>query len=139
MDPFYRECELIHPVKSFLQNKGFQVRQEIPIGFCRADLVAFKQNCVIAVELKLRNWKKAVLQAKNYSLGADYVYIAVPLMQSYTIYRKAETLLEREGIGLLTVNEKTNTVHVLRKAKKQSRNFGRIQIPKNKKKLRKHF
>ena len=139
MDPFYREHELIYPITCFLQEKGFHVRQEIQIGFCRADLVGFKHNCVIAVELKLQNWKKAVIQTKNYVLGADYVYIAVPLMRSYTILRKAETLLKKEGIGLLTVNEKTCAVHVLIEAKKQYRTFGRIQIPQQKKKFKKRF
>jgi hypothetical protein len=55
--------------------------------------------------LKLRDWKKAIIQAKNYQLGSDYVYLAIPLWMVYNILRKAEYYLKKEGIGLLIINE----------------------------------
>ena len=110
MYPFYLELELFKPVYDYFKKKGYTVRGEIKIGFCRADLVAFKDEEVVAVELKMRNWKKAITQAKNYQLGSDYVYIAVPLFRSYSILRKAEYILKKEGIGLLIINEKTSKV-----------------------------
>jgi hypothetical protein len=128
MYPFYQEQELIKPVVDYFRTKGWIVKREIQIGFCRADVVAFKKKTVTAVELKLTDWKKALIQAKNYQLGADYVYLAVPLMNSYTIMRKAEPTLHKEGIGVLTVNEQTTKVCPLLSAQLSQRNMGSITL-----------
>ena len=69
MYPFYYEFELFKPVEDYLKQKDFTVKKEIRIGYCRADIVGFKKNVVLSVELKLNNWKKAIIQAKNYQLG----------------------------------------------------------------------
>jgi len=105
MYPFYLELELIKPVSDYFKKQGYKVKHEIRIGYHRADLVAFKEDEVVAVELKLSDWKKAIIQAKNYQLGAMFVYIAVPLFKSYNILRKAEYKLKKDGIGLLIVKE----------------------------------
>ena len=85
MYPFYVELELIKPVSDYFKKQGYIIKHEIKIGYCRADLVAFKKNDVIAIELKLKDWKKALMQAKNYQLGADLVFLAVPLFRAYSI------------------------------------------------------
>ncbi len=126
MYPFYLELELIKPVVDYFKNQGYKVSQEVRIGFFRADIVAFKEGSVVAVELKLKNWKRAIIQAKNYQLGADFVYLAIPLMKSYSILRKAQIKLEKEGIGLLIINEKTCRVNKIIDAKKSKRKIGTI-------------
>lgn len=128
MYPFYLELELIKPVSDYLCNQGYQVFHEIKIGYCRADLVGFKQDMVVAVELKLCDWKKAIVQAKNYQLGADYVYLAFPLNKSFNILRKAEYLLKAENIGLLVVEETTCEIREIIKAKPSERKFCNITI-----------
>jgi hypothetical protein len=128
MYPFYLEFELVKPVYDYLKRKGFVVRREVRIGYCRADIVGFKEDVVISVELKLQNWKKAITQAKNYQLGSDYVFIAFPLMKSYNILRKAEVILRKEGIGLLTVNEKTCNVCKVIDARMSKRIISRITL-----------
>ncbi len=124
MYPFYLELELFKPVYDHFKDMGYKVRGEIKIGFCRADLVAFKESEVVAVELKLSNWKRAIVQAKNYQFGSDYVYIAVPLQRSYNILRKAELIFKKEGIGLLVVNEKTCKVSKIIDSKKSEKKIG---------------
>lgn len=126
MSLFYQESELIKPVSDYFKNKGYKVRYEIRIGFCRADIVAFKDNKSTAVELKLRDWKKAIIQAKNYQLGSNYVYLAIPLSKAYNVLRKAEHYLKKEGIGLLIVNEKTLDVKKLINAKHSKKQIGEI-------------
>jgi hypothetical protein len=74
----------------------------------------------------MRDWKKAFIQGKNYQLGADYVYLAIPLMNCFTLLRKAEYKLTREGIGLLIVNENTGKVTLLLKAKKSTKVLARV-------------
>ena len=128
MYPFYLELELVKPVVDYFQKQGYVVKREVRIGFCRADIVAFKEGNVTAVELKLNDWKKAFIQAKNYQLGTNYVYLAFPLMKSYNVLRKAEVTLEREGIGLLTVNEKTCEVSKNIDAVQSRRTMGTITL-----------
>ena len=128
MFPFYLELELVKPVVDYFKKQGYVVKREVRIGFCRADVVAFKDNKVTAVELKLNDWKKAIVQAKNYQLGTNYVYIAFPLMKSYNVLRKAEVTLEKEGIGLLTVNEGTCEVCKIIDAVQSRRTMGTITL-----------
>jgi hypothetical protein len=124
--PFYLELELIKPVVDYFSNQGYNVKREVKIGFFKADIVGFQKDNVVAVELKLKDWKKALIQAKNYQLGADYVYIAVPLMKSFNILRKAKYKLESEGIGLLVVNEKTCKVRKLIDARQSEKKMGTL-------------
>jgi len=128
MYPFYLELELVKPVSDYFIEHGYTIKYEIRIGFCRADLVAFKKDKVVAVELKLSDWKKAIVQTKNYQLGADYVYLAVPLMKSYNIIRKSEHILIKNGIGLLSVNEKNCEVTKIIKAKKSKKKIASIKV-----------
>ena len=134
MYPFYLELELIKPVSDYFKKNGYKVRYEIKIGFCRADIVVFKDGKTIAVELKIRNWKKAIIQAKNYQLGCDYVYLAVPLLRVYNILRKAEFYLKKEGIGLLVINEKTCEVRKIISAKCSNKQMGKVSLDKINKK-----
>ena len=46
MYPFYLELELIKPVSDYFKNQGYLVKHETRIGFCRADLVGFKDDKV---------------------------------------------------------------------------------------------
>ena len=137
MYPFYYEFELIKPVEVFLKNKGYKVRKEVRIGYCIADIVGFKKKSVISVELKLNNWKKAIIQAKNYQLGSDYVYLAFPLMKSYNVLRKAEFTLRKEGIGLLIVNELTCKVCKVIDARKSKRIISRMTLEEMERNLKK--
>jgi len=137
MYPFYLELELVKPVSDYFKKQGYSVKYEVRIGFCRADLVCFKQVDTIAVELKLSNWKKAIVQAKNYQLGADYVYIVFPMMKSYNVIRKAENILKKEGIGLLVVNEKTTKVSEIIKPYKSKKKMGDLSKNNTKYKKRK--
>jgi len=139
MYPFYLELELLKPVSDFFQKKGFKVMHEIRIGFCRADLVAFKDDKTVAVELKLSDWKKAIIQMKNYQLGSDYVYLGVPLSKSYNIIKKAEHILRKEGIGLLVVNEKNSDVKKIIHPKKSKKNMGSIKLDEIKRKRRRNY
>jgi len=130
MYQFYQEQELFKPVYDYFKKQNYTIRFEVRIGFCHADIVAFKKEEAIGVELKINNWKKAIIQAKNYQLGCDYTYIAFPLNRVYNIMRKAEHILKKEGIGLLVIKEKTFDVCKIIDAEKSSKKMG--SISKNK-------
>ncbi len=137
MYPFYLELELTKPVIDYFKQKDYTIKKEIKIGFNIADLVCFKQKEVISVELKLKNWKKAIVQAKNYQLGSDYAYIAFPSMKSHNVLKKAEHILKKEGIGLLVINEKNSEVKEVIKPLKSKRKIASITINEIKKRRKK--
>src|SRR5206468_2320806 len=70
----------------------------------RIDLYAFSKvsRATVAVELKLRKWKRALEQAMIYQLCSDFVYIALPLSVANRVDREA---LRTYGIGLIAVCE----------------------------------
>lgn len=89
-------------------------------------LVFQNDGHIIAIELKLSDWKKALVQAQNYQLAADLVYIAFPLEKCELVIKRAKERLERKGIGLLAVDEKTKQVNIVLPAKKSKVMFGRL-------------
>ena len=92
--------------------------------------MAFKKDEVIGVELKINNWKKAIIQAKNYQLGCDNTYIAFPLNRAFNILRRAEHILKKEGIGLLVIKEKSCEVCKIIEAEKSNKKI--CSISRNK-------
>lgn len=139
MYPFYLELELNKPVSDYLKNKGYKVFYEIKIGFCIADLVGFKKNKTVAVELKLSDWKKAIVQAKNYQFGADYVYLAFPLKKSFNVLKKTEHILKKEGIGFLVVEETGCNVRKILDAKPSEKKICSITLEEFKRNQRKRY
>lgn len=129
MNRFSYEIDLFSPVISYFYNQGCIIQREIQIGFCRADIVAFTPNKqVISVELKLSDWKKAIIQAKNYQLASDYVYIAFPLKKINLVLKKAEHILTKEGIGLLGIDEQTKKVRICIKAGQSMKKLGTLSL-----------
>lgn len=125
---FSNESQLKLPVINYFKTRGYTVKREIKIGFCIADIVAFKKETVVSIELKLSDWKKAIVQAKNYQLGSDYVYIAFPLMSSFNVLRKAKSTLQKNGIGFLVINDYTKKVNKIIDAEESTRKLGRLNL-----------
>lgn len=71
----------------------------------RADLVATRGGEVLAVELKLRDWREALRQAVAYQLGADRTWIAMPLAAASRACRHRYRF-EREGVGLFALDDR---------------------------------
>lgn len=57
---------------------------------------------LIAIEAKLYNWRRGVIQAIRYNSFADKSYLAIPKMYSH---RVDEKYLEKYGIGLFVWDE----------------------------------
>lgn len=97
------EHELTQYVQRYFRNKGFRF-QKTELQFFEYNIDIYCHNrptgATLAVELKVRDWKRAIQQAHIYQLCADYVYIAMP---EETIRRIDLEELEEEGIGLICV------------------------------------
>lgn len=71
------------------------------LGFVSAVSTVDPFESLVAVELKLRNWKTAIAQAGKYRLFADVSYIAMPVerLGSAVLVEAA-----RQGVGVLGVH-----------------------------------
>jgi hypothetical protein len=96
------ENDLYPPIIRYFQKQGYFIELEIPIHRNRIDLVAYNNKYTIAVELKLRNWHRALRQAAYYQLGSDLAYIAMPLHQAIEVWKRPWEL-QNEGVGLLAI------------------------------------
>ncbi len=102
---FTLEAELVAPVTAWLREGGYRVTAEVPILGRRADLVGAREDALVAVELKMRDWRGALRQAMAYQLAADRTWVAMPLSAASAAYR-ARWQFEAEGVGLLAVDDR---------------------------------
>lgn len=103
-NPTIQECDMIDSVMSFFTEQGYCSFPEVPLGQKRVDLLFVYRNFprMIAVELKVRDWRQAFRQALQDKFCAHKVYVAI---WHETIPRIDRTLFHRYGIGVLEVNQ----------------------------------
>lgn len=102
---FTLESQLVEPVTAWLEGAGYRVELEVPILGRRADLLGAREDALVAVELKMRDWREALRQAIAYQLAADRVWVAMPLAAASSAYR-ARWRFQAEGVGLLAVDDR---------------------------------
>jgi hypothetical protein len=98
------EADLTQSVQKYLHRKGYLLQTtELQFYEYSIDIYGLSliNNRTVAIELKIKNWKRALNQTLIYQLCSDLVIMAMP---KETIRRVNVDLLEREGIGLLWVN-----------------------------------
>jgi hypothetical protein len=98
------EEELRKPVHDYFRTKKYSVFDEVRLFSRDIDIVAKRRNEIIAVELKLRDWKKAINQACLNQRVSDYSYVALPEPLWNRIDRDVYTISVAQGIGLLSVH-----------------------------------
>jgi len=107
------EERLTDALQEHLKAMGMKTAREVSIESKRIDIVAYDGSELMAVEVKVSNWKRAFQQALTYRFGADRVYIA---MAEEYIHRVDRKLLESYGIGLISMGK---SVKVMLDAKRQ--------------------
>ncbi len=120
------ELELYPALTDFFLARGYLMDFEVPIHRNRIDMLVYKPDQTIAIELKLKNWKRARRQATYYQLGADLSYIAMPLNQAIELYKR-KYHLEKDGIGLFAVLVDTGEVRELVEPKQSLRKIEFIE------------
>lgn len=101
------ERSLYKPVLSLFA-PNYDVIAEVPFSRKRVDLVFKNENgsTLIAVELKLSNWKKALSQAATNQLFADFSYVAIANgTRASKMDQDVVKWFHRLGVGLIVVNE----------------------------------
>jgi hypothetical protein len=120
------ELDLYPAVIRYYQTQNYFIELEIPIHRNRIDLVAYDNDKIIAVELKLKNWKRALRQAAYYQLGVDFSYIAMPFYEAIGVCNRPWEL-EKEGVGLLAVLLNRSEVRELIKPRQSQRKLDYIE------------
>jgi hypothetical protein len=119
MNSGIREADLRKPVVEFLRSLGCnRLEIEVPLLDRGVDVFGVKTGRgtqSYAVELKLRDWQKALKQAAVYQLCADYCYVAMPCDKATRLDQKD---FEEAGVGILAVNPNTKDVHIVLMARK---------------------
>lgn len=107
-----KEIHLLGSLEAFFDEHGFQTFREVRMINRWVDLIAVGNGRIIAVELKLENWRQATRQALAYQLGADYSVVGMPLGKAIDAYRN-RYYFRKEGVGLFGVRVRTPEVRVL--------------------------
>ncbi len=98
-----QESDLRQPVHQFFENKGYIVADEIRLFSRRIDVIARKHHDLIAIELKLQDWKNAIEQARLNLRVSDYSYVALQDPLGRFDPRLFIDVIQN-GIGLLSIN-----------------------------------
>lgn len=108
---------MLSPVTRYVRRKGFTLLcPEVPFFEHRIDLfgLSVPTGYTIAIELKLKKWRRALEQALVYQLCSDYVYIALPWEQGRYV-ELAELVKNRIGL-ILVGRDKCRTALVATKS-----------------------
>lgn len=98
------ESELAEPVALYLMERGYEAYLEVPFNGRIADVVGVKGEEVVAVELKLRDYKSAHRQALAYQVGCHRTFVGLPLEVALLCLRKHRSAFHASGVGLLGVH-----------------------------------
>ena len=120
------ELDLYPAVIQYYQHQNYFIELEIPIHRNRIDLVAYDSDQIIAVELKLKNWRRALRQAAYYQLGTDFSYIALPFYEAIGVCNRPWELA-KEGVGLLAVLLDKSEVRELIKPRRSKKKLEYIE------------
>jgi hypothetical protein len=99
----YLERALTAPVARHLRASGYRTFEEVYFNGRIADLVGVKGEEVVAVELKLRDFKQAHRQAVAYQVGCHRSFVGLPLERALECLRQHRHEFETSGAGLLAV------------------------------------
>jgi len=88
--------------RRLIRYPGLSVCCGVPLlGRC-VDLVYVEDGRVTTIEFKLRDWRRALRQARDHLLAADYAYICMP---KRTLAKEFQDELHRTRVGLAFFSE----------------------------------
>lgn len=96
---------------SSYRTAGRELRTEVPV-FCRSvDLVIYnkKKREITAIEFKLSNWKRAIVQVLQVSCCFDFLKICIPLPATPQGKNSVISECRKYGIGVVFYNSAKGT------------------------------
>lgn len=120
---FETEQEMVIALVSILKNKSlsinhardFIIMQEVEGLVGRPDILlkSKKNKKIITIELKLKNWKRALAQAYKYKSFSDVSYVCMDDSNIDSVLKHLD-MFEKYNIGLITIS-KTKKVNIIYK------------------------
>jgi hypothetical protein len=89
---------MVTAVAGRLKAAGLVAAMGVPFMARCIDLVLFREDEMHAIEFKLSDWRRGIVQARDHLLGADYAYVCLPVRQPSDALIAA---CEESGVGLL--------------------------------------
>jgi len=105
------EKDLFLPIKSLLENQGFMIKGEVN----DIDILAVKDDFMLAVELKTKINLKLIYQAIERFKICEKVYLGVPIEAIKSHQKNMKSLillLKRLGIGLIVIKKAQAEVYL---------------------------
>jgi hypothetical protein len=81
--------------------RDYDVFMEIPLYNRCIDAVLLKDDLLITVEFKVKDWRRAIRQIRTHLLAADYSYLCMPERK---IPPELTDMLSKMGVGLWLFN-----------------------------------
>ncbi len=106
------EEELRHIfVENYSRQLDIKIYLEVPVFSRSVDLVMQNNTdaTISAVEFKIHDWKRAILQAQSVSICFDYLYICIPKPKTSKGYQSVRSTCEANGIGLYVFDSDKKT------------------------------
>jgi hypothetical protein len=100
------EAEMVNDCyKKLKLHKNYkEIILEVPyLSRCIDMVLVDNKDSIISIEFKLKNWRKAVQQAKDHKLGSDKAYICLPKPKK--ISDQLVDSCRDNGIGIFFYNE----------------------------------
>lgn len=92
------ESDLARSVLPGLIRTGSRVYTEVPCLSHSVDLVLEGPGVLVAIEFKLKDWRRGLAQAQHHLVAFDYCYVCLPARGVSALMRHA---FEDCGVGLL--------------------------------------
>lgn len=109
---YSREISLYKPILDMFGIE-YNIFAEVPFIRKSVDLIfsCVNDDILIAVELKISNWKRALKQAAENQLFADYAYVA---LSADAIPKRKRSAMEEQfilfGVGLISVDDELSVL-----------------------------
>lgn len=91
-----------HLMKWLKKNGAQEVEDEIGLLGGIADIIYIdEKRKLCCIEVKLKDWKEVIEQARHRLNWAELVYIAMPIPKTYYLRKKIETFAKEHGLGVM--------------------------------------
>ena len=88
-----------------LRRLGIKCRREVGLMGRSADLAFLHEDKLCTVEFKLKDWRRAFVQARDHKLGADLAFVCLPGKSVTPDIREHS---RASGVGLLAFQDETD-------------------------------
>lgn len=99
-----KEKTLENGLIRYYRHANFKVKKQVWLSQKRIDIILIKENIkeIVAIEVKIYDWKTAIRQANLNKIACHESYVAIWHEFSHRALRKKE-LFEDLGIGLIII------------------------------------